>query len=506
MPINAYQNAYSARQTLYQTAETRYCPSFYTSSGRTSVYNLLELYHTGTEENIKSKAIYELIPALYEYRYKGTPAPQFQVYLSSENALTNPFEKSSTLNCLVNSYTATSSTYNTINFIKINKGINNIRGLLLESTPTNEQCSEIISLLKSKHPNIIGLSIGTHAITGTLTINVFVKEQGSNILIDTIHSYPLILALTHPEIPEYQTVAQEIATLSTLAPKEYCEYITQAFNTIKTQLQTTQSEGLIERLTSRVIEQKTKNIQSESNTCKSDINFYESKLQEFYKKLNQLQLQELGIREATKNLKTDLETITKRYSKYITLLKLGPNADKLKIRVNTTLRIYDEEQAKRVVKNTSTSNKKTILEKLFVSGKYTLLVQQDFIVNFTPGSIEAVCTYNTSAQTLLGNDNLPGNPHLIFHGCLGQNRTQINKAITNLDFERLYTALIACASSMNLYDGVVVNSLGAFLLNCLTNENTNNLPIIYDEENQVNISLKQLMLEDNNETNNTEQG
>lgn len=505
MTIIAYQNAIAARRTLYQTADTRFYSPFYTSSGRTSIYTLLSLNSAPTEENIKRKSVYELIPALYEYRYKRTPIPQFQVYLSSENALTNPFEKNSIYNCLTNSYTCTSSTCNTINFIKINKGINNIRGLLLETTSTNKQCSELIDLLKSKYSDIIGISIGTYRATGALIINVFVKEQNSDIIVDTIHSYPIILASIYPEIAIHQTIAQEIATLSTLAPKEYCEYITQAFNAINTQLQATQAEGLIEKLTSSVIKQKTKYIQSESNTCKSDINFYEEKIREFYKKLDKLQLQELGIREATKNLKTDLETITKRYSRHITLLKLNPDADKLKIRVNTTLRIYDEEQAKRVTKNMH-ADYKPILEKLFVSGKYTLLVQQDFIINFTHTAVEATCIYDTSAQTLLSNNNLPGNPHLTFHACFGQNQTQINKAITSLDFERLYTALIACASSMNLYDGIVVRSLGNFLLNCLRNENTNNLPIIYDEENQVNISLNQLMLEDNNETNNTEQG
>lgn len=505
MPVNAYQHAFNAHRELHQTADTVYRAPLYTSSGRTSVYSLLDVHLTTIEENIKRQATYELLPTLYEYRYKNTPAKPFQVYLSSENALTCPFEKDNILNCLRNAYTNASLNHNIINFIKINKGINNIRGLLLDPNPTNSQCSEIISLLKSKHPAIIGLSIGIHAIAGTLTINVFVKEQQADILIDTIHAYPLILAALHPEIEAYQTIAQEIATLSTLEPKEYCEYIAQAFNTIKTQIQAIQSEGLLERLTSHIITQKSKKIQDESKVCKSDIEFYESKLQEFYKKLNKLQLQELGIQESTKNLKTDLETITKRYSKHVTLIKLSPNADKLKIRIHTTLRIYDEEQAKRVVNSTPNSNKKAILEKLFVSSKYTLLVQQDFIINFRQESVEAVATYNTSAQTLLSNNNLPGNPHLMFHGCLGQNRSQINKAIANLDFEKLYTALIACASSMNLYDGVVVSSLGNFLLNCLNNENTNNLPIIYDEENQMTVSLKYLIPETNDETNSTQQ-
>lgn len=506
MPINAYSRAYIAQQQLHRTAETRYIPPFFTSSGRTSIHYLLELNSAITEENIKRKAIYNLIPTLYEYRYKNTPTFPFQIHLSSENALICPFEKSNTFNCLLNAHTGISSACNMINFIKINKGINNIRGLLLEPTDTTKQCEEVIKLLKSNHPDIIGVSIGKHTTASSLAINIFVKEQHADILVDTIHAYPLILSLTNPEITEYQTIAQEIATLSTLDLREYCEYIRQAFDTINAQLQSTQAEGLMERLTSRITEQKTKNIQSESRVCKNDIDFYENKLQEFYKKLNKLQLQELGVQESTKNLKTDLETITKRYSKHVTLIKLNPNADKLKVRINTTLRIYDEEQAKRIFNNAPISDKRIIMRKLFVSGKYTLLVQQDFIIDFARESVEPTSTYNSSTQTLINNNNLPGNPHLMFHGCLGQNRTLINKAIASLDFERLYTALIACASSMNLYDGVVVNSLSSFLFNCLNDENTNNLPIIYDEENQTNISLNQLMLEANNETNNTEQG
>ena len=504
MPINAYQQATNAHDTLHRTAESNYYAPYYTNSGRTSIHRLLEDYYTTTEENIKKKSVYYFIPTLYQYRYKNTPIPTYSAQLSSENALANPFEKNAVWNCITNAYTTTSTVKNNINFIKINKGINNVRGLLLDPTPTNGQCSEVIKLLKSNHPNIIGIDIGRHPSAETITINVFVKEQTADIIIDTIHAYPLIIALTHPETPEterYVAIAQEIATLSTLAPKEYCEYLTQAFNTITQQILNTQAEGLIEKLASDIAQQKTKNVQSEINSCEHDITFYESKLQEFYKKLNKAHLQKLGILETTKNLKTDLETITKRYAKHITLLKLNSNKI-LKAQVNTTLRIYDEEQAKRVINNMVNCDRRTILEKLFVSGKYTLLVQQVFKIDFTRENIEAESVFNTAAAALITNGGLPGNPHLMFHHCFGQNRSQINKAIASLDFERLYTALIACASSMNLYDGVVVNSLGNFLVNCLNDEGTNNLPIIYDEENQMNISLKQLMEIANNETNN----
>lgn len=507
MPTTAYQQTTNAHNTLHNTAETRYYAPYYTNSGRTPMHRLLEDYYTVTEENIKKKSIYFFIPTLYQYRYKNTPIPTYNAQLSSENALANPFEKNTVWNCITNAYTTNSTVINSINFIKINKGINNVRGLLLEPNDATKQCEEVIKLLKSNHPNIIGIDIGKHPSAGTLIINVFVKEQHADIVVDTIHAYPLIIALTHPETPEteqYVAIAQEIATLSTLAPKEYCEYLTQAFNTLTQQVLNAQTEGLMERLALDITQQKTKNIQGEINSCEHDITYYESKLQEFYRRLNKAHLQKLGILETTKNLKTELETVTKRYAKHITLIKL--NNDKvLKVQVNTTLRIYDEEQAKRVVNNMVNCDRKTILEKLFVSGKYTLLIQQMFKIDFLRESIEAESVFNTAAAALITNGGLPGNPHLMFHHCFGQNRSQINRAIASLDFERLYTSLIACASSMNLYDSVVINSLANFLINCLNNENTNNLPIIHDEENNINISLKQLMEIANNETNNTEQ-
>ena len=187
--------------------------------------------------------------------------------------------------------------------------------------------------------------------------------------------------------------------------------------------------------------------------------------------------------------------------------------DTLDVTVTTFLNNYDYRPVGNIALQKFSS--KVIahaFNKLFSDGTYNLKIKQSFQLDLAYNNVYALNnSIGTTQGILTNNQGLPGNPHLVYYSCFGQNRSNIIKTIESANFYGLFAALTSCAASINFYDpGPTRHFCYLFREMCYNAESFKDIPMVYNREENIWYDLPKFIElckeELRNETDQTEQG
>ena len=163
--------------------------------------------------------------------------------------------------------------------------------------------------------------------------------------------------------------------------------------------------------------------------------------------------------------------------------------------IKSQVTFYDEDMAESVINNPHSfvyeassfnhDDTKRLLEAVFVDKEVKLYFCEAFNMN-TDGIVSPLEGYNYGAAY---NDCMP-NPHIYYHGCLGNYRQEINAAVKARNYVGVIETCIASCSNLNWGDGIVMKEFIQYIcgkarkmgnLNCFvlpTGELTNTKGVI----------------------------
>lgn len=191
----------------------------------------------------------------------------------------------------------------------------------------------------------------------------------------------------------------------------------------------------------------------------------DSQFRTIYQEIRDLQIQELGLTEKIEQGGGE-ETgeIMDFFLANKALRLISVENAKMTFVVETYLNNFDPEVYERAIDNDRSffyrggnpnlgkETMKQLMNAIFCTEQLKIRTCAAFVLDFADGYYEAVEGYQFTND--LRSCSLP-NPHLYHHGCLGDNRRQIQDAMMRRDYVAAITSCIASATNINFTDGTV---------------------------------------------------
>lgn len=397
-----------------------------------------------------------------------------------------------------------------INMIKINEGVSNFKQTFKQEIEIPSSLNAIHEYFKKINKYYFGINYNNNFI------DIYTTEHTKQFHQQVICAIPLIYSKTAEEPSEtfneqITSLSEEFASFESLITEDILKHLTDYYTKATAEHINKAKDSAMQNFLESMRKNSRKNIANQEKTLKNRIADYESTLASLYKELQANYTMQTGLTAVQKTLEEDLNKAMAS-NKQITLDKCAN--DVLDVTVTTFLNNYDSRPVGNIALQKFSS--KVIahaFNKLFSDGTYNLKIKQSFQLDLAYNNVYANNNNNigTTQGILTNNQGLPGNPHLVYYSCFGQNRSAIIKAIESANFYGLFTTLTSCAASINFYDpGPTRHFCDLFREMCYNAESFKNIPMIYDREQDIWYDLPKFIElckeELRNETDQTEQG
>ena len=395
-----------------------------------------------------------------------------------------------------------------INMIKINEGVSNFKQIFKQEIDTPENLKAVHEYFKKINKYYFGINYNDNFI------DIYTTDHNQQFHKQVLCAIPLIYSKTtetsSEALEEHITpLIKEFASFENLTTEDILKHLTAYYTKAAAEYTNKAKDSAMQNFLESMRKNSRKNTINRAKDLKSRIADHENILASLYKELQENYTMQTGLTEVQKTLEEDLNKAIAS-NKQITLDKCMN--DTLDVTVTTFLNNYDSRPVGNIALQKFAS--KVIaraFSKLFSDGTYNLKVRQSFQLDLAYNNVYALNNSIGTAQGILtNNQGLPGNPHLVYYSCFGQNRSNIIKAIESTNFYGLFAALTSCAASINFYDpGPTRHFCELFRDMCYNAEPFKNIPMVYDREQDIWYDLPEFIElckeELRNETDQTEQ-
>ena len=500
-----YNKFLQALEQYRQTSGDSSSETIYTASGRFYINSPYYPSLTIPElinDFIRERALLRYLNYILKSKNLTPVRMHYHSISAKQNALTTGNEK-----YLPNTRrTRTTNVY--INMIKINEGVSNFKQIFNQEVGVPENLKAIHEYFKKINRYYFGINYNNNFI------DIYTTDHTKQFHQQVLCAIPLIYSKTAEESSEtfeeeMAPLIEEFASFENLATEDILKHLTAYYTKAVTEYTNKAKNSAMQNFLESMRKNSRKGIISQEKAIKDNIADYERRLALLYKDLQTNYTMQTGLTEVQKTLEEDLNKAIAS-NKQITLNRCVN--DILNVTVTTFLNNYDPRPVGNIALQRFAS--KVIahaFKKLFSDGTYNLKIKQSFQLDLACNNVYANDNNSRTSQGILtNNQGLPGNPHLVYYSCFGQNRGNIIKAIESANFYGLFAALTSCAASINFYDpGPTRHFCELFRDMCYNAESFKNIPLIYDREQDIWYDLPEFIelckKELHDETNQTEQ-
>lgn len=500
-----YNKFLQAFEQYRQVSGDRSSATVYTASGRFYIdspyYPSLTLPHTITAF-IRERVLLQYLNNILKSKNLTPVHMHYHSISAKQNALTTGNEK------YLPNTRRTASPNVCINMIKINEGVSNFKQIFKQEIDIPENLKAVHEYFKKINKYYFGINYNNHFI------DIYTTDHTNQFHQQVLCAIPLIYSKTAEESSEtfeeqMMPLIEEFASFENLATEDILKHLTDYYTKATAEYANKAKDSAIQNFLESMRKNSRKNTINREKDLKSRIADHENTLASLYKELQANYTMQTGLTEVQKTLEEDLNKAIAS-NKQITLDKCMN--DTLDVTVTTFLNNYDSRPVGNIALQKFASKVTAhAFNKLFSDGTYNLKVRQSFQLDLAYNNVYALNnSIGTSRGILANNQGLPGNPHLVYYSCFGQNRGAIIKAIESTNFYGLFAALTSCAASINFYDpGPTRHFCELFRDMCYNAESFKNIPMVYDREQDIWYDLPEFIelckKELHDETNQTEQ-